>query len=369
MHTENNIISVFVLSFASFVWAGAMGFALAGRYLRYKESKKMHTHGNWSSMPRALVILPCKGTDLTIETNMLSLRAQNYPDYDIIAVVDSKDDVAVDHIKAADLKYLIADKRFDKCSGKIKNILTAFEKYGRSDRYKVYVVVDADVTASPDWLSSLVRPLSDSRFGVSTTYPYFNPVCGTWSKIKNVWNFVGLGMMESERTRFVWGGSMAFRKELVTKELTRSMGTAVADDIEIHRACRRAGLGVYYVRKRIAFVNVRENFASFIEWANRQTALSLSADRKLIVYGKLIYGTDCLLILMGILLPFFYGAVWVFLLLPLAVRIAGSYSKMERKGMYVVPATLLVQFIYLYNIMKAARMENIQWRGIKYKIG
>jgi hypothetical protein len=358
------VISILVLSLASLVWVGSVSMAVFGRYYRLRGRGRTAVR-NSGFEPSVLVILPCKGTDLTIEANMLSLRAQNYGNYKVIAVVEDRDDPAVRHISSADLDYIIADKKFSRCSGKVKNILSAFKRF---TTYDVYVVVDSDVTASPTWLSKLVEPLSNPNVGVTTTYPYFNPIGGFWSDVKSVWNFVGEGMMESKQTRFVWGGSMAFRKELVTKELIKSMGTAVADDLEIHRACRRAGLEVYYVKERIAYVNAKESFASFIEWANRQSALSVLADRKLITYGKLIYGAECLLILMGVSLPFFYGPVWLFLLVPLAIKIGSSYSKTERKGAYVVPVTVLVQFIYLYNITKAARMDSIQWRGREYKI-
>ncbi len=358
-----SLFSYLLLGFAFFVWLGSVLFAVLGRYYRRTERYAPETKRHFN--PNVLVILPCKGTDITIGTNMLSLRAQLYDNYRIVGVVDSETDPAVEYMREAGIGYIISDKRYNKCSGKVRNLLSVFEKFRF---YDIYVVVDADVTAATDWLSKLITPLSDPSIGVSTTYPYFNPVGGFWSEVKKVWNFVGEGMMESVKTRFVWGGSMAFKRELVDKELLLKMSSAVSDDIEVARACKRRGLRIFYVKEKIACVNVIENFWTFMEWANRQTALSVSANRKLITYGKFIYGAECLLILLGVTLPFFYGPIWFILLIPAIIKMWAAYSKSQDNRLLAIPISIMVQSIYLYNITKAGRMKSIKWRGVEYKL-
>ncbi|MDE1860037.1 MAG: glycosyltransferase family 2 protein, partial [Candidatus Micrarchaeota archaeon] len=162
--------------------------------------------------PRTLIIVPCKGKDLGIEQNLKSLMNQDYKNYKVIAVVDSKKDPAIPYIKRSKINLLISDFKSERASGKVRAILTALKL---NKGFDVYVIADSDVNAKRYWLRNLVEPLSDRSVGISTSYPKFIPVGGFWSKVKSVWGFVGEGMMESKLTRFGWGGSLAFRSDLL----------------------------------------------------------------------------------------------------------------------------------------------------------
>ena len=158
---------------------------------------------------KTLVMVPCKGSDISLHENLLSLKNQDYSAFDLVAIVDSEADVALPLIREAGITYIVSDATCEKCSGKVRAIASAFSHF---PDYDVYVIADSDATFSPGWLSALVSPLEDREYGISTTFPIFIPVGGFWSRFKMVWGFVGRSMMESRITRFGWGGSLAFRK-------------------------------------------------------------------------------------------------------------------------------------------------------------
>ncbi|EQD35454.1 glycosyl transferase family 2 [mine drainage metagenome] len=116
-------------------------------------------------------------------------------------------------------------------------------------KYEAYAIIDSDVCPKKDWLSFLISPLYDKRVGISTAYPIFKPLGGFWAEVKMVWGFVGNSMMESKRTRFAWGGSMAFTREIVNDKLLESLESALSDDITITQHAKMMGLGIAYVQK------------------------------------------------------------------------------------------------------------------------
>jgi len=86
--------------------------------------------------------------------------------------------------------------------------------------------------------------------------------------------------MESNITRFAWGGSLAFRSDLLEDEDLKEFSSSISDDISLLNICRRKGLKVAYVKDARVLIHSNDNFKIFLEWSNRQTALSV----KLIPY-------------------------------------------------------------------------------------
>jgi hypothetical protein len=201
------------LGFMFLVWALLIFSNIVKFYAPRKSRKPAPAKGK---KLKALVILPCKGADIDMKRGIESIKSQDYGNgnYDILAVVDSEGDAALPIIKASGLKYMINDYRCSKCSGKVRAIAAAVSK---SRGYDAFVIADSDIYCKRSWLRMLVEPLKDPSIGVSTAFPLFDPVpsSGVWAKVKMLWGFVGDGLMESEITRFAWGGWMAFRSDLL----------------------------------------------------------------------------------------------------------------------------------------------------------
>jgi len=226
--------------------------------------------------PRVLVILPAKGYDLYQKDNFLSLKKQNYSNYNLVAVVDSINDPAAKTARRLGILTLVARGKCSACSGKSRAIAYALRRF---KDYDIYVIADSDVMAKRDWLSKLIAPLSNPGTGISTTFPTFMPVDhGLWSYVKMLWGVVGKSLMSSRLTRFGWGGSLAFKRDVADEKLLYMLTHsryAVSDDINITRRAKELGLSIAYVKDAEPVVYVKETKESFVEWANRQTALTL----------------------------------------------------------------------------------------------
>lgn len=362
-----------VIGFVFLVFAFMMVIDITGILKKTKSRSYSDSHisKNPTSayMPKTLVIIPCKGIDFSLEGNLKSVKNQKYKNFDSIAVVDSESDPAIRYIKKSGLRYIIADSKCEACSGKVKAISTALEKFRD---YDVYVIADSDVEMPKGWLEDLVSPLQDNSVGISTSYPYFMHFGGFWSKIKSVWGLVGEGLMENESTRFGWGGSIAFRKDLLgsaeSVSAFKNSKYSISDDITLTKISESKGLEIAYVKKSQPIVKTKDDFKTFMEWANRQTALSITGNRKNLYTGIIFYLSESILILSGISFAILISPIFLLLLIHYARSLITTWKRSRQKGGYIIIAALVVPFIYLYNLLHANGMKRIIWRGSVYSL-
>ncbi len=315
--------------------------------------------------PRTHVMVPCRGIDYSLKDNLASIKGQDFRNYDIIAILDDEGDPSAGVLKELSIPYLISSADCSNCSGKTRAISSAIEQ---KPDYDVYVICDSDIVAEKDWLRHIVTPLSESKIGLSTTFPYFNPVGGFWSKIKAVWGIVGQSLMESNLTRFGWGGSLAFRKELLDTDSFREFSESVSDDTALSSICSRKGLKISYSRQAQPTINSPDDFGTFFEWANRQTALSISATRKVFHFGLIVYVSTILVFLSAIALTFFYSGYFAFLFIPTALSIFNNARRSRKVFPLLILVTPFLPFLFLTNLLVANSMEEIEWRGRKYRL-
>ncbi len=332
-----------------------------------KQKNENYKKGKYS--PKVLVILPCKGYDLELENGIRSLLSQDYKNYDLISVVASKNDAALKSIKKLGLKYILSDnKRFARASGKVRSLATAFLAY--REAYDVFVVVDSDTICAKNWLSSLISPLYDKNIGIVTTFPLFIPTkkTGFWAYVKTVWGFVGLGLMENKKTRFAWGGSMAFRSSFIDDLALERFGRALSDDIALTRIAKERNLDIAYIRYGLVRIPSNDGVRKFMEWSNRQTALMVLGNKKILNYGIYFYAMNIILLVSSIIIGTFYNALIFLLLLPFAIGIIKSYKRSKILDLRIAIASLIINFIYLLNLLNARSAKTITWRGRTYKL-
>lgn len=358
-----SVLFYLYVAFIGLVFIGMLAIDIAP-YLKKKEDADYKS----SYRPKALVMVPCKGIDLTLAQNLKALSGQNYRNYDVVGIVDSTDDPAADYIHKAGIKLLVSDYKAKRSSKKVLALLTAMKKL---PSYDVYVIADSDVLVKSNWLSALVRPLSDNKIGLSTTYPRFTPVAGFWSKVKFLWGFVGEGMMENKVTRFGWGGSLAFRKGFIDAkalDMLKNSKYAVSDDICLSKTAKRRGLGLAYVSSVQPIVNSDDSFSRFIEWSNRQTALVFLASKKYFYFGIAFYAAEVLLFLSGILMSYFISPVFLLFLLHFVKSEAKTYSRARLADPAIALIVAMLPFMYLISTIVASRMSYITWRGNRYEL-
>ncbi len=354
-----SLFTILIIFWATFTFLVFLGFLLISvsrhRDTVYVENRDLSV----------LVILPCKGIDHRMEENLKSLRSQNYANYSVVAVVDDMEDESVEYLKKQGIEIEISRAECRGCSGKVRAIATVFEK---KPEYDAYVVVDSDTTVGKKWLPTLVAPLSDPRVGVSTTFPVFVPDGGVWSVVKSVWGMVGSGMMESRLTRFVWGGSMAFRSSLIDASALKEFKTMVSDDVAIMNIAKKRGMEIAYVKGAAPLIYSPDDFSTFFEWANRQTALSVTGSPRVLIYGLAYYSLQIFLFVSSILLSVFLFPPLIVFLGPFVITAIKNVRKSVKKKGSIFVVSFIIPFFYFVNLVIAGRMSNIKWRGNVYRL-
>lgn len=356
--------SAMLLAYSAFMSMVMIGFVAIFAYPLIAKNKNNKFKRSFNR--RVLVILPCKGMDLALEDNIASIKKQRYKNFKLIGVIDSDLDPAAKYLRAANVEYLISKKYKDfNGSGKVKAISTALDLF---KNYDICVIADSDVLFSNNWLSELIKPLQDERYGISTAYPLFKPAGGFWAWVKMVWSFVGNGLMESEFTRFGWGGSLAFRRNMLKGKNYKYFKNSISDDIPITQFAKKENLKIYYVNKHVATVNSNDNFMKFFEWSNRQTAFSILGNKKIFWMGMTFYLFNFILLISGIILSIYVSYVFIVFLIPFFI---GMYKTYVRIGSFVpmLPIYYLTaNAIYVANLLIAKRMKSIKWRGGTYRL-
>lgn len=357
-------LALALIAFVTLVFLGLVAIDLYGA-LR-KEPGEAYLNRRFR--PRTLVIVPCKGLDVGLRENLISMKSQGYDNFEMVAVIDSKADEAAGVLKKAGIRYMISRSACGRCSGKVRAISTAIEKFRD---YDVYVIADSDIRVGANWLGAIIAPLAERKTGLSTMYPYFNHIGGFWSKVKSVWAMVGEGLMRREMTKFGWGGSLAFRKELLDRKSFRFLKNSrysVSDDICLTMIARKKGMAIAYTDLAQPVVNTRDSLAQFWEWANRQTALSIMGNRKNLYIGLPFYFAESLCILSGITLSILVSPVFLVLLLHTFRNSVIILKRSRQKDLLIILIVFLVPFLYLANLIVASRMREIRWRGSTYAL-
>ncbi|MEM0135541.1 MAG: glycosyltransferase family 2 protein [Thermoplasmatales archaeon] len=318
-----------------------------------------------NEVKRALVILPIKGVDYELDKNLSCLKNQDYGSFDIIAVVDSEEDKSVPFLEKEGIEHMVSSTTCSGCSGKVRAIYSAVLKF---QNYDFYVVADSDIRANSTWLSDLLLPLWDQGIGASTTFPIFYPEGGFWSKFKMFWGLVGQSMMESNLTRFVWGGSMAFRKDILDQEFLEHFSKSVSDDIAVLRIIKARGLKVSYVPEARPRIYSNDDFKTFIEWSNRQTSFSIYSTKKTFVFGMSYYLISIYLFLSSIVLSYLVNLSFAIFLLPFVFNSINSERKVPVKVWYFPLLTFMLPFIYVWNLGQGILRGKVTWRGTTYSL-
>ncbi len=325
-----------------------------------KYKAKYSEHNNFN----VLIILPCRGIDFEMEENLKSILNQDYENRQLVAVIDSEDDPVAEVLKNNGVSYIISN--FDsKGSGKVKAIATALEKYRD---FEAYVIADSDIRVEKSWLSKMIAPLYDEKYGISTTFPYFEARKGFWSKFKTAWGFVGNGMMQSNLTVFGWGGSLAFRKDLIGTEEMKYFSNHVSDDMAITDICHQKNLKIAYVPDAGVVIHSPDDWNTFKEWSLRQTSLLLSKEKKAYTYGILIYGSSALLILGAVFMSLVYSEFFLFLFIPLMINEVKMFGRLKTRGLTFVLIQIILPFFYVWNLRRGSKQKSIEWRGRTYDL-
>lgn len=372
---------------------GAVQTVAFRRLCQYVETELERRPG--THLPKASVILPCKGLDPGFRENVEKLLDQDYPDFEVIFAVAEDTDPAYKHlVELAERSHRstsvvvagIADGR----SQKLNNQLEALKKV-RHDS-EVLVFVDSDVIAREDFLSSLVAPLSDTSVGATTGYRfYIASPSNLPSILRSLWNRMSAWEMANPKYAFAWGGAMAIRKEIFAKaDVLNAWDKAADDDLSLTTSVKKLGLSVRFVPQCLVASEGDASFAEICEWTNRQLILTKVYYPEL--WMRAIMRASVMLAWLAVMLVAFTSWIATFdsscgmalmaglLIVPVEVWFLLRARKLWKKvlvdrSQYLSEslwssclAIPLAHFVLPFVTLASMLTNRIQWRGVTYEL-
>ncbi len=225
--------------------------------------------------PKAAVVLCLRGTDPFLADCLEALLKQDYPDYDVRVIVDSREDAAwqiaeevVDRCNVTNVQISPLTRRHDTCSLKCSSVVQAVSQLDES--YEVVALLDADTVAHPDWLRELVAPLACERVGVSTGNRWYMPDKRTWGAlVRYAWN--AAAVVQMYLYRIPWGGSLALKTRVLREsDLLDRWQKAFCEDTMLYRVLRKQEFRVVFVPSLMMVNREACSISNYFRWVRRQ---------------------------------------------------------------------------------------------------
>ena len=254
--------------------------------------------------PPAVIIVPFKGLDIDLVAAVRSLCEQDYPDYELILVVESKDDPAypllVEQIALypdRKARVVVAGQAGPNEGQKVHNQLFALDLVETPpDQDQAWVFADSDAVPGPHWLAAMIQPLIEKkRTGAVTGYRWLipsNQSKGVWSHLASVINSSAACMQGGrEWWSQAWGGSMAMLAETAIRGgLKGRLKGALTDDYPVTRMCRDLQMRVYFPNRMLIGSTVSLDLKGFLNFAYRQYVLTRVYSPRLFVGVLIVLG-------------------------------------------------------------------------------
>ncbi len=390
------MIIVFYIFAPILIWFSFKSLLGGIRYLRFFKTELAKPRSGYT--PFVTVIAPCRGVDDGLKLNLAALFDQNYPDYEVVFVVDDAADPAVPIInevirkaaKDANKARLVIAPAADGCSQKVANLREAV--LHASDTSEAFVFVDSDARPSPEWLRALVAPLSDEKVGAATGYRWFIPANPTFaSELRSAWNAsVASALGPYLRSNFCWGGSMAIRRDVFERLGIRDRWSGtLSDDYTVTRIMIEKGLPIIFVPQALAASVEDCGLRELFEFTTRQMKITrvyaprmwvmslvgstlfngvmISALLIIIFSGHNDTGVYAAAATITLVTIFSIGKAWLRFN---AVRLvlAGYDAKLRRQFLPQITLWALAPAVYLFNGIAAGLSRQLTWRGTTYEL-
>jgi cellulose synthase/poly-beta-1,6-N-acetylglucosamine synthase-like glycosyltransferase len=350
-------------------------------------------------LPKAAVVLAVRGHDPRLRRNLRALLDQQYPDFAVHVVVDHATDPAgrtVRKLLAAcppgRLHVQFLEEPAASCSLKNSALVQAIRALDPS--FEVVAFCDGDVALHRTWLRELVVPLADAKVGATTGNRWYAPPRAWWgSLVRYFWNTGAVVQMWLNG--IVWAGSMAMRRSVIDEvKLLDVWGRSLSTDAVLARRLRQGGYRVRFVPSVLMINREDVSLGGCNRWMQRQL---LTTRLYHPAWGSVVFHAMTMLMLQVFGLALAVRALWHgqwgpavtaaialgsywagSLLLAAALeavvrRLAATRGEPVRwlraaTCWRLLPAFLLVHFIYPYAVLAASRQDRVVWRDVSYVI-
>jgi len=346
-------------------------------------------------IPFVTIFAPCKGIDHGMQENFDALLQQDYPEFEVVFIIDDADDPAAVVIESAwreaerHVKLVVAPKATES-SQKVENLREGVQH--ADDRSEIFAFADSDARPSRDWLRNLIAPLADEKVGAASGYRWFISERETFaSETRNVWNAsIASALGPNRSTNFCWGGSTAIRRDVFDRLNIRERwhGT-VSDDFTVTRVMNEAGLDMVFVPRALIASIENCTWRQLFEFTTRQMKITRVYMPKLWAMSFFGSGLFTVVMIAALLIMIFSArndlpvAAAMFTLLAVTVcSIGKSWVRMKAVGLVLTQfdAKLRRQFlpqislwsltppVFLLNCTAALISRRIAWRGTTYEM-
>ncbi len=375
-------------------------FFLVQMYRNYRYVLKKYKIDRGWYRPKTVMIVPCKGVDSAFEKNIASFFNQDYEDFLLWFVVADKDDPAYNKLsqlkkelatstKASDVQIFVAGKS-QSCGQKLHNLLCCYSKI--TDDIEVMGFVDSDTCIRKDWLSQIVYPLHNKKYGASSGYRWFVPTKNNLASLAlSALNAKVAQLLGNTPFNQAWGGSMAISVDNFRKTgLDKIWAKTVSDDLSLTYAVKKAGLKIAYVPACLVASYESVSWPQLFEFGRRQFLITRISASRVWLFALFSNLYSILGLWAGLLLAIHaYSRQSVYLGLFVAVpliffagqlirailrqRMISKLLKDEQPKMKLAAAADILGFwiwslLMLVLIIASAFGRTICWRGIKYKL-
>ncbi|MEO8042116.1 MAG: glycosyltransferase family 2 protein [Acidobacteriota bacterium] len=343
----------------------------------------------------ATIFAPCRGVDQGMLENLDAFLSQDYPEYEVVFIVDEANDEATGLIESAwrearrPVKLVVAPKATDS-SQKVTNLCEAIPYADAAS--EVFVFVDSDSRPPKNWLGNLVAPLEDVTIGAATGYRWFISKNETFaSEMRNMWNAsIASALGPNRKTNFCWGGATAIRRDVFERlDIREKWRGTLSDDFTVTRAVKAAGLEIYFVPRALTPSIEDCSMRELVEFTTRQMKITrvYSPDLWVMSFvGSGLFNTVMIATLLIMILSarndLTVAAAMLTLVSVTILSIGKSWLRMKAVTLALVPyrsklrrqmlpqITLwsLAPALFFYNSIGASVSRRITWRGTTYEM-
>jgi glycosyltransferase involved in cell wall biosynthesis len=225
--------------------------------------------------PPATVILCLRGGDPFLSRCIDGLLAQDYPDYDVLFMVDHAEDPSMPILKRA-----LEGSNFDRfridvltnpmstCSLKCSSLVQAIE--GLPSSMEMVAFLDADTIPHKTWLRELCTALAPKDVGAATGNRWYCPTqTSRGSLIRYLWNAAAIVQMYWYR--IAWGGTLAMKLDSIRRAgVLDRWRRASAEDSMVHSALGNIGQKVVFVPSLMMINREDCSLSTYQSWVKRQ---------------------------------------------------------------------------------------------------
>ncbi len=229
--------------------------------------------------PPCAVIVPCKGTNKNLKSNLESFFNLDYPAYMVVFVTESAEDTAVpvirETIKNRPNGRSITAGISSTCAQKNHNLLAGIALAQHAE-VQVYVFADSDIKPGSAWLGEIILPLADPDIAVTTGFRWLHATKGSvaeWTHAyANIFIYVVFSCAFFLGGVGLWGGSMAMRREDFEKlEVAKKWSAAVVDDLSLSQIVHKNRLRGVMVSSCMAHTDeLLSTVKAGVRWFERQ---------------------------------------------------------------------------------------------------